>query len=122
MYGTRIDNCPAHPSVPNLTNVQLIFLPPNTTTILQPMDQCVIRSLKAHYRGRVVRKFIRALDKGQSLPKISLLQAMKLLVASWEAVPVETVVNCFKNAGINTNAPRAAITDSDDPFKDLRKV
>ena len=57
-----IDNCPAHPSVPDLTNVQLVFLPPNTTSVLQPMDQGVIRSLKAHYRGRVVLQ-LRALDK-----------------------------------------------------------
>ena len=48
-----IDNCPAHPSISNLNNIQLIFLPPNTTSILQPMDQGVIRSLKAHYRGRL---------------------------------------------------------------------
>ena len=31
-----IDNCSAHPSISNLTNVQLVFLPPNTTSILQP--------------------------------------------------------------------------------------
>ena len=48
-----IDNWPAHLSISHLTNVQLIFLPPITTSILQPMDQGVIRSLKAHYRGRV---------------------------------------------------------------------
>ena len=30
-----IDNCPAHPSISNLTNVQIVFLPPNTTSILQ---------------------------------------------------------------------------------------
>ena len=51
-----IDNCPAHPSVSNLTNVQLVFLPPNTTSVLQPMNQGVIRRLKAHYRGRVIRR------------------------------------------------------------------
>ena len=55
-----IDNCPAHPSVSDLRNVQLVFLPPNTTSVLQPMDQGVIRSLKAHYRGRVVRRLCRA--------------------------------------------------------------
>ena len=48
-----IDNCPVHPSVSDLTNVQLVFLPPNTTSVLQPMDQGVIRSLKAHYRGEL---------------------------------------------------------------------
>ena len=41
-----IDNCPAHPSISNLTNVQLVFLPPNTTSILQPMDQGVYAALK----------------------------------------------------------------------------
>ena len=58
-----IDNCPAHPSISNLTNVQLVFLPPYTTSILQPMDQGVICSLKAHYRGRVVRFLCRVLEK-----------------------------------------------------------
>ena len=43
-----IDNCPAHPSISNLTNVQMVFLPPNTSLILQPMDQGAIRSLKPH--------------------------------------------------------------------------
>ena len=50
-----IDNCPAYPSVSDLTNVQLVFLPPNATSVLQPADQGVIRSLKVHYRERVVR-------------------------------------------------------------------
>ena len=27
-------NCPVHPSVSNLTNIQLIFLPPSTTSVL----------------------------------------------------------------------------------------
>ena len=58
-----IDNSPAHPSISNLTNVQLVFLPLNTTSILQPMDQGVIRSLKAHYRGRVVHLLCKVLSK-----------------------------------------------------------
>ena len=33
-----IDNCPAHPSAFDLTNVQLVFLPPNTTSVLKSMD------------------------------------------------------------------------------------
>ena len=30
-----IDNCPAYPSVFDLKKVQLVFLPPNTTSVLQ---------------------------------------------------------------------------------------
>ena len=51
-----IDSCPAHPRIDNLQAVELIFLPPNTTSKTQPMDQGVIRSLKAHYRAKVHRK------------------------------------------------------------------
>ena len=68
-----VDNCPARPSVSDLTNVELVFLPPNTTSVSQPMDQGVIRSLKAHYRGRVVRRLCRALDKMKTLSKIYIL-------------------------------------------------
>ena len=31
-----VDNCPAHPSIDNLVSTELIFLPPNTTSKLQP--------------------------------------------------------------------------------------
>ena len=42
----NIDNCPAHPLISNLTNVQIVFFPPNTTSIFQPMDQGVYAALK----------------------------------------------------------------------------
>ena len=116
-----IDNCPAHPSISNLTNVQLVFLPPNTTSILQPMDQGVIRSLKAHYRGRVVRLLCRVLEKKEPCPTISILQSVKIPVDSWEVVSKETIINCFRNAGITPAVQQAAISDSDDLFKDLQE-
>ena len=33
-----IDNCTAHPHVDQLESIELIFLPPNTTSHTQPMD------------------------------------------------------------------------------------
>ena len=68
-----IDNCPAHPHIENLKAIELFFLPPNTTSITQPIDQGVIRSLKAKYCTNVVRKIIISLEKNKTLPKISLL-------------------------------------------------
>jgi len=38
-----IDNCPAHPEIRGLKAINLQFLPPNTTSCTQPMDQGVIR-------------------------------------------------------------------------------
>ena len=51
-----IDNCPAHPAIGGLKAIQLCFLPPNTTAVTQPMDQGVIRSLKAKYRSSIPTK------------------------------------------------------------------
>ena len=34
-----IDNCPAHPAIESLKTIDDFFLPPNTTSSLQPMDQ-----------------------------------------------------------------------------------
>ncbi|XP_057310264.1 tigger transposable element-derived protein 4-like [Hydractinia symbiolongicarpus] len=116
-----IDNCPAHPSISNLTNIHLVFLPPNTTSVLQPMDQGVIRSLKAHYRRRVVRLLCSALENNKPLPKISILSGMKILADSWEAVTKQTIINCFKKSGISSTGQQDAIADSDDPFKDLQE-
>ena len=40
-----VDNCTAHPHVSTLKNIQLEFLPPNTTSLIQPMDQGIIKNL-----------------------------------------------------------------------------
>ena len=74
-----IDNCPAHPDVPVLEWVELIVLPPNTTSVTQTMDQGVIRGLKAKYRSLAVKKQITALEKGNQLSKFSILTVMPML-------------------------------------------
>ena len=114
-----IDNCPAHPHIENLKAIKLFFLPPNTTSITQPMDLGVIRSIKAKYGTNVVRKIIRSLEKNKTLPKILLLHGMQMLVSAWNALTTETIVNCFLKAGISAENQDAAIAE-DDHFKDLQ--
>ena len=103
-FALLIDNFPAHPSVSDLTNVLLVFLPPNSTSVLQAMDQVINRSLKALYWGGIVRRLCRELDKTKTLPKVSVLQTMKILVSSWEAVSAQTIANCFRKASITPHA------------------
>ena len=50
-----VDNCPAHPIIDGLKSIELVFLPPNTTSKTQPMDQGVIRSLKAKYCRNIIK-------------------------------------------------------------------
>ena len=78
-----VDNCPANPSIDNLVSTELMFLPPNTTSKLQPMDQGVIRSLKAHYKTMSIKTLIDAIEKKKPLPEFSILDAMQMLGVTW---------------------------------------
>ena len=71
------------------------------TFVIQPMKQGVIRSLKAIYQRRIIRLYIKALYENKPLLKITILQAMKNLESSWNAVSEETIANCFKKANIS---------------------
>ena len=41
-----IENAPCHPEVPTLTNIKVVFLPKNTTTLIQPCDAGITCNLK----------------------------------------------------------------------------
>ena len=117
-----IDNCTAHPHVEQLASIELIFMPPNTTSDTQPMDQSVIRALKAKYRSLVVRKLIAALEKKNPVPTISILSAMVMLEKAWNAVSNKTFSNCFKKASISQKEVERVLNDEDDPFTGLDDI
>ena len=41
-----LHNVPSHPKNVNVTNVKLVFIPANTTSMLQPPDQEIIKTVK----------------------------------------------------------------------------
>ena len=61
------------------------------------------------------------MDENKPLPKITILQAMKNLVPSWNRVSEETIVNCFEKANVGHANQQTAVIDADDPFKSLEE-
>ena len=116
-----VDNCPAHPSIDNLVSTELIFLPPNTTSKLQPMDQGVIRSLKGRYKTMSNKKLIEAIEKIKTLLEFSILDVTQMLDVAWGKVAIKIVVNCFEKAGISKEKQSEALLDADNPFKGLQE-
>lgn len=58
-----LDNCTAHPKVNGLKNVELFFLPPNTTSRTQPLDAGIIYAMKQIYRRKLVEQMLLSLDQ-----------------------------------------------------------
>ena len=112
-----VDNCPAHPIVDGLKAIELIFLPLSTKSKRQPMDQGVIRSLKAFYSNSFIKRYITSIDGERSPTKVNMLEAMTLLIAAWECVSPITLLNCFRKVGINSESQARSQSDDDDPFK-----
>jgi hypothetical protein len=119
-----VDKCPAYPpDTTILKNVKVVFLPANCTSRLQPLNLGVIHFLKAKYRKSLVQKAIAAIERKSEL-KLNVMQAMHMIVASWNAVSLATIVNCFRKAGFTaTHMPPGEDEDEDDvKEEDCRKL
>jgi hypothetical protein len=110
-----IDNCLAHIiDCINLRHIKVIFLPANTTSIIQLCDQGIIRTFKAYYRSAIRGKVLavnnnglhdtsRSLQANDIAKKITILDAIHLAKEAWNKVSVETIRNCFRHGGFKTD-------------------
>jgi len=98
-----IDNAPPHLPIEKLQNIEIIYLPPNTTAICQPLDQGIIRNFKLFYRQLVVTEIINRLDQKSQLTagnvNLNILDAIHFVKKAWDRVKPETIKNCFNKAG-----------------------
>ena len=115
-----IDNCPAHTHIDNLKAIKLSFLPPNATSKTQPMDQGVIRSLKAKYRNNVVRKNYSKCREKENPSKNFVAARTANVSFNLDALSTQTIVNCFRKSEISNESQETAIAEDDDPFRGLQ--
>ncbi|CAH3998250.1 unnamed protein product [Pieris brassicae] len=115
-----VDNCPAHSVVSNLKCIKLVFLPPNVTSVLQPMDQGVIKALKTQYRKLIVYKqvlqMIQNIENSKDTQSLSVLDAILMISEAWDKVTQTTIANCFRHAGFKDLSPSQAENDDDIPL------
>ena len=110
-----LDNAPSHKHDLKLTNIMLVFLPANTTSKLQPMDQGIIQNFKSHYRNRMLEAAVSNIDNNDLstdiAKSITVHDAVTWTAHAARKVTNQTVTNCFYHAGF----PRPADTDTDLP-------
>lgn len=96
-----------------LKNTRIIWLPANTTSKWQPMDQGIIQTWKAYTRRHFIRYLVNQIDTlnlqsnlNEILPQPTILQAIRWGVEAWNFdVKPSTIFNCFIKSGIKYIGP-----------------
>ena len=100
-----INNAPCHP--PDLkgkfSNINVCFLPKNTTSRLQPLDAGIIQNFKVKYR-KLLLKFVisRVNDKktaSEIVKEVDVLKAIRWVKEARYQVDEETIRKCFRKCG-----------------------
>lgn len=96
-----LDNASSHvkEEMTTLSNVVLHFLPPNTTSRIQPLDAGIIRTFKAHYRAKQLQQYVDQLDNNEPM-LISVREALHHIVDAWKEVKTSTITNCWRHTQI----------------------
>ncbi|KAE8240346.1 hypothetical protein A4X13_0g7846 [Tilletia indica] len=104
-----LDNASSHDSSVETRNVELIFLPPNTTSVIQPLDQGIIRSLKVHYRHKYysdVLERMEEVNREEAIKRWDILDTIKAVAAAWkDGVTDVTIANCFQHSRVKVFGP-----------------
>lgn len=98
-----LDNAPCHPEAEELNkvdkNFSVMYLPPNVTALLQPMDQGVIEKMKRVYRKQVLRRLLLAESNEESVAdfakSLNLKDCCYMAADAWSKLTVDNLKNAW---------------------------
>ncbi|CAI5976113.1 unnamed protein product [Closterium sp. NIES-65] len=87
-----------------MSNVRLVFLPPNTTAFTQPLDQGIIPTAKARYRQHWLRAFSAlwnadGVTSAVAQYRPNLREVLGWLSDAWTSVGARTIQRCWWRTG-----------------------
>lgn len=123
-----MDNASSHRKIDDegfeqFKNIRIVYLPPNLTSLIQPLDSGIIALFKHKYRTRMVNRMIdneptmtkideimklscitedemKALVKQRrNLTNINLYEVQSLIEECWREISPDTIRKCFRKAG-----------------------
>ncbi|XP_058810027.1 tigger transposable element-derived protein 1-like [Phymastichus coffea] len=128
-----LDNCKSHHSIADIhPDVEVMFFPTNTTSLIQPMDQTVIATFKAYYLRRVMTKMLQEVNHHRTCDgfdstyvvkmfwkKFSILDAISLVEESWTEVKPTTVSASWKQNLPTVDAETAVVPEYQEPVQSI---
>ena len=119
-----VDNCFPHVIASRdltLSNINLLFIKPNLTSVLQPCDAGIIASFKAIYK-RLFLEEISIKSEQNTKQDINLKEGLCLIGKAWNLVSQLTIVNCWKKVNIFAPAPASVVDHTEDEDNELAKL
>lgn len=97
-----VDNFSGH-KIENLSNIELMFLPENTTSVLQPLDLGVISSFKRKYKKYLSYYIFESYQSNKTIAddivkRVNIFIATNWIVKAWANTSKECIVNCWKKS------------------------
>ena len=108
-----LDNAPTHQEglqCDGASDIKLLFLPPNVTSLQQPMDQGVIECFKRKYRRKLLSEVLFKLESDENTDLIKALQAINLKdvvymsAKAYDEILSSTIVKSWKKVWPNVEA------------------
>ena len=108
-----LDNAPAHPHADKLVSrdgrIKVVFLPSNTTALIQPMDQGVIMAAKRLYTRMsldealvVIPEEEDEIEDTRGLRTLEIIKTCNIksgiynFASAWKQMKISTLANCWK--------------------------
>ncbi|XP_011708346.1 PREDICTED: jerky protein homolog-like [Wasmannia auropunctata] len=112
-----LDNAACHSNENELNSVnenfKVLFLPPNVTAVLQPMDQGVIEQTKRIYKKNVLRLLLKEnLPQTVFLKLWTILDCCNVIAEAWNNVSFNNLRRAWKNLLPIDNAIDVTLNDN----------
>ncbi|KAI6854140.1 hypothetical protein KC338_g9359 [Hortaea werneckii] len=129
-----LDNFSAHlsaynqlcslPSEFGLQNTELVWLPPNSTSKTQPLDQGIIAAFKAIYKRHWLRYMMTEFEAEREPSRtINLLKAIRFILSAWHEVSDQTIANCWIRSQVNgSRQQQLAISQQKDTSREVEAL
>ena len=96
------------------------MLPPNATSIMQPLDQGIILSAKRRYKKKLAERYLTCVENNKDanslLKALDIVQATNMIAASWRETSSTIIQNCSCKAGFKHHAVDPASDIQENPL------
>ena len=95
------DNTSSH-QVREYSHIKFLMLPPNATSIVQPLDQNIIHSVKRRYKKKLAERYLVSVENNKDantiLKQLDIAAATNMVHKSWKETSATIIQNCFHKA------------------------